>query len=174
MKIVFKSKKHLAKQLLKGRKFTNGVGTIMFDPDFISNPFRYVTVTNNCPMEGVWNVDAAAWEEVVPQVHQELIDAYDKGAEIEFLRTCGTWYPAPNPNWCKHTTYRIKPYTYPLYAHNKAFKFIVQFTSPTEGTICEKGTVLHQSGILISTDTPHYDKSCWEYIQLAECCNLSE
>jgi hypothetical protein len=170
MKIVFKSKKHLAKQLLKGRKFTYGMGTIMFDPDFAGNPFRYVTPTSNCPMEGVWDVDDTAWEEVEPQhIHQEFIDAYNKGAEIEFLNIDGIWYSADTPSWRKHTTYRIKPYSYPLYARNKTYGFIVKFTSLTEGIVYKDETARYPSGTLISTDTPHFDKSCWKYVQPTEC-----
>jgi hypothetical protein len=170
MKTVFKSKKHLAKQLLEGRKFTYGMGTIMFDPDFVGNPFRYVTPTSNCPMEGVWEIDDIAWEEVVPpHIHQELIDAYNKGADIEFLNAHDVWLPIATLNWNEDIKYRIKPYVYPLYARNKTSGFVVQFTSLTEGIVCEDETTQYPSGTLISTDIPHFNKSCWEYVQLTEC-----
>jgi hypothetical protein len=169
MKIVFKSKKHLAEQLLNGRKFTYGMGTIMFDPGFVDNPFRYVTPTGNYSMEGAWNVDDTAWEEVVPHIHQEFIDAHNKGADIEFLNVHGVWLPIAAPNWNEGIEYRIKPYVYPLYARNKTSGFVVQFTSLTEGTVCENGTMRYPYGTLVSTDTPHFDKSHWELGQLVEC-----
>lgn len=48
-----------------------------------------------------------------PNVHQELIDAYNKGAEIQYW-SCLTqngygWKDISKPSWCGSDKYRIKP-----------------------------------------------------------------
>lgn len=42
-------------------------------------------------------------------VHQDLIDAYAKGAEIQYLTDAGKWVDREIPLWREDAQYRIKP-----------------------------------------------------------------
>ena len=42
-------------------------------------------------------------------VHHDLIVAWAKGAEIEYLLQTGKWFRITKPCWDSHTEYRIKP-----------------------------------------------------------------
>ena len=42
-------------------------------------------------------------------IHQDLIDAYAKGAEIQFFTCSGKWEDREVPLWCETAQYRIKP-----------------------------------------------------------------
>jgi len=46
---------------------------------------------------------------VKPNPHQHLIDAFNKGAEIEYLDAYGAWVSATTPQWTLNTKYRLKP-----------------------------------------------------------------
>lgn len=66
---------------------------------------------NSC---GFVDVSLLSWDKPLePHVHQELIDAYNKGAEIQYW-SCLTeygyqWKDVKNPCWSVTDKYRIKP-----------------------------------------------------------------
>ena len=54
--------------------------------------------------------------------HQECIDAYKRGAQIEYFdKDDGTWCPASTPTWSLCREYRVKP-TYKYQAEKEAFE----------------------------------------------------
>jgi hypothetical protein len=62
---------------------------------------------------GFVDVSLLSWDKPQPHVHQELIDAYNKGAEIQYW-SCLTqdgyeWKDISKPSWCVRDKYRIKP-----------------------------------------------------------------
>lgn len=65
-------------------------------------------------MSGQWHdIELPCWDNeceyrVKPHKHQELIDAYNKGAKIEFYDV-DEWLPASSPTWDENVEYRIKP-----------------------------------------------------------------
>ena len=50
--------------------------------------------------------------EKVEHVHQDIINAYKRGAQIEYFdKDDGTWWPASTPTWSLCKEYRVKPET---------------------------------------------------------------
>jgi hypothetical protein len=125
----FKSKAHLAQELINGKKFVTRAGTVIHYNDEYSNPFR----CEEDGMLGIWNLyNIDIWTEVVElrHIHQDLIDSYQEGQAWQFTipnmdgryANCtnqGVWI---KPAWEEHVTYRLHPLNDFIQAHNSGAK----------------------------------------------------
>lgn len=64
------------------------------------------------------------WTEVKPRhVHQDLIQAFNSGAEIEFFDSrLNGWVSTSSPSWDEGVKYRIKPKTKTVYEWMTQYK----------------------------------------------------
>jgi hypothetical protein len=111
----FESKAHMAQELLAGKQFSdrNG-GIIHFDNSSVYEPFRY----DGDKMYGAWSRWMEdMWTEVKPHhTHQDLIQAFNSGAEIEYFEdSINRWLPEMSPTWSENVKYRVKPKTKTVY-----------------------------------------------------------
>jgi hypothetical protein len=124
----FKSKAHLAQELIAGKRFTNnGKFVIYYDPTH-TNPFR----CNTHKMESIWELyDKDIWTEIECKprhIHQELMDSYQEGQAWQVK--CGDVFKNNvdgNGNWVKPTweesiIYRLHPHNELIQAHRNGAK----------------------------------------------------
>lgn len=73
-----------------------------------SSAFKDIGITNT---EGRWCCSKyLTWNKpTVRHFHQNLIEAWESGVEIEFLNITGEWVYASTPTWNPDHSYRIKP-----------------------------------------------------------------
>ena len=73
-----------------------------------SSAFKDIGITNT---EGRWCCSKyLTWSKpTVRHFHQNLIEAWENGVEIEFLNITGEWVYASTPTWNPDHSYRIKP-----------------------------------------------------------------
>jgi hypothetical protein len=135
----FKSKAHLARELISGKRFMTRAGTVIHYNDEFSNPFR----CEEDEMRGIWdsyNLDI--WTEIEDKerhIHQDLIDSYqeDQAWQFSLPSMCDVYYNCKKddewiePEWDQNVTYRLHPYNDLIQAHRNGA--VIQYK-----TFCNK------------------------------------
>jgi hypothetical protein len=112
----FRSKMHMAQELMSGKRFVNKHGDmIRYDESLPNNPFRisrYNNIDDSVPMVNEWNVFGQnIWTDVSPESKNNSLDIHsigiitnkgefdkfvlDEGVELEFNHTDHTMYFRP-------------------------------------------------------------------------------
>jgi hypothetical protein len=125
----FKSKAHMAQELIAGKRFKDNVGLVIFYDERFICPFR----CSENDLLGVWSgYDEDIWTEVVESrdIHQELMDNYQEGQAWQLTipgmngiyTDCtfdGEWL---EPSWDKRFTYRLHPHNEFIQAYRNGSK----------------------------------------------------
>jgi hypothetical protein len=124
----FRSKRHMAQELLAGKRFKNKSGLVIYYNERFLNPFR----CNTKSIMDVWeDYDKDIWEEVKYHVHRDLMDIYEEGQawQVDYgdgfknnIDGDGNWF---EPLWFESYSYRLHPHNELIQAYRKGAKIQV-------------------------------------------------
>jgi hypothetical protein len=124
----FKSKAHMAQELIAGKRFKTSAGTIIYYNDELVNPFR----CEEDEMSGIWDSYILdIWTELKsPHIHQYLIDSYREGQAWQYTTASlrGLYLSIKNqdewvePSWDECIVYRLHPHNELIQEHRNGAK----------------------------------------------------